>query len=68
MTFEEAAKELANYINSSDGEHEQYAIHIADGNDPRDHITYTAAIVLGFANEYEDDIQEYLLTSGDNAL
>lgn len=54
-----AAQECARYIIDSDCEQTSYQEYIQDGNDPRDHILYHAAVVLGEAQEFQTDIEEY---------
>ena len=66
--FEQAAKECASYIFESESEQLSYQEYIQDGNDPRDHILYSAALILnqieGFDLEnFQIDIQEYLDSS-----
>jgi hypothetical protein len=59
--FDNAAMECARYIFDSDMEQISYQEYINDGNDPRDHILYHAAIVLGVdSEEFTNDIREYL--------
>lgn len=63
--FEQASKECASYIFESENEQLSYQEYIQDGNDPRDHILYSAALILnqieGFDLEnFVIDIQEYL--------
>lgn len=58
--FTNAAMECARYIFDSDCEQLSYQEFIQDGNDPRDHILYHAAIVLGETMDFEIDIDEYL--------
>jgi hypothetical protein len=55
-----AAEECARYIVDSDSEQISYQEYIQDGNDPRDHILYCAAVVLGEEKEFQTDIDEYL--------
>lgn len=55
-----SAIECARYIFDSDCEQLSYEEYIQDGNDPRDHILYHAAIVLGETEDFEIDIKEYL--------
>ena len=57
--FTSAAMECARYIFDSDCEQISYQNYIEEGNDPRDHILYHAAIVLGETLEFETDIIEY---------
>jgi hypothetical protein len=54
--FFDAAMELGNYIDESDSEYEDLKQFIKDGNDPKDHVLYKAAIVVGF----DDSLQEYI--------
>jgi hypothetical protein len=61
LTYVDAAMECARYIFDSDSEQISYQEYINDGNDPRDHILYHAAIVLGEeSEEFRNDIREYL--------
>lgn len=56
-----SAEECAKYIMDSDCEQISYQEYINDGNDPRDHILYHAAVVLGVdSEEFTNDIREYL--------
>ena len=55
-----SAEECARYIFDSDCEQVSYQEFIQDGNDPKDHILYHAAIVLGETDEFSIDINEYL--------
>lgn len=58
--FQDAAKKVAEHIWEDDAEHENYDEYIKDFNDPRDHVLYQAALVLGHEDEFDDDIKEYL--------
>lgn len=61
MNFKTAAEECARYIFDSDSEQISYQEYIQDGNDPRDHILYCAAVVLQQEmEEFNNDIREYL--------
>lgn len=53
------AQELAQYIWDSDCEKEGYQEHIENGNNPEDHILYSAAVVLGLSDEFKEDIERY---------
>lgn len=55
-----AARECAAYIFDSDCEQISYEEYIQNGNDPRDHILYHAAIVLDKKENFQTDIEEYL--------
>ena len=55
-----AAEECARYIFDSDCEQVSYQEYIQDGNDPRDHILYHAALVLNETEDFYTDIAEYL--------
>lgn len=57
--FTNAAMECARYVFDSDCEQISYQNYIEEGNDPRDHILYHAAIVLGQSDEFTIDIEEY---------
>lgn len=63
--YKNAAEECARYIFDSDCEQESYQEYINDGNDPRDHILYHAAIILGQVAEFQSDIDEYLQIEND---
>jgi len=65
MNYTEAAKECARYIFDSQCEQDSYQEYIIDGNDPRDHIMYCAAVVLGETEDFQVDIDEYLQTEND---
>ncbi len=60
ITYETAAAECARYIFDSETEQMSYEEYILDGYDPRDHILYHAAVVLGQTENYQIDIDEYL--------
>ena len=45
--YKVSAEECAGYIFDSDCEQVSYQEFIQDGNDPREHILYHAAVVLG---------------------
>lgn len=55
-----AAMECARYIFDSDCEQMSYQEFVQDGNDPREHILYHAAVVLGETEDFSIDIREYL--------
>ena len=59
MTYTDAAMECARYIFDSDSEQVSYQEYIVDGNDPREHILYCAAVVLGQTEDFQIDIDEY---------
>ena len=58
--FDSAAMECARYIFDSETEQDSYLEYVRDGNDPRDHILYCAAVVLGETEDFQPDIDEYL--------
>ena len=58
--FNQSAMECARYIFDSDCEQISYQEYIQDGNDPRDHILYCAAVVLGETEDFQIDIDEFL--------
>jgi hypothetical protein len=60
--YTDAAMECARYIFDSQCEQDSYQEYINDGNDPRDHIMYHAAVVLGETEDFQIDIDEYLKT------
>ena len=57
--FLESARECASYIFDSETEQNSYQNYIEEGNDPRDHIIYHAAIILGKDDQFDIDISEY---------
>lgn len=59
-SYVDSSMECARYIMDSECEQVSYEEYIQEGNDPRDHILYHAAIVLGLGNEFENDITEFL--------
>lgn len=64
--YKMAAEECANYIFDSECEQISYQEYIQDGNDPRDHILYCAAVVLGKEmEEFQNDVNEYLKVESD---
>lgn len=65
VDYPTAATECARYIFDSDCEQLSYQEYIQDGNDPRDHILYHAAVVLGETEDFQIDIDEYLKTEND---
>lgn len=62
MNLRDASMECARYIFDSQTEQESYLEYIRDGNDPRDHILYCEAMVLGETEDFQPDIDEYLET------
>jgi len=65
MNYTDAAMECARYIFDSDCEQISYQEYVVDGNDPREHILYCAAVVLGETEDFQTDIDEYLQTEND---
>ncbi len=63
--YNTAAMECARYIFDSDSEQISYQEYIQDGNDPRDHILYCAAVVLGETEDFQIDIDEYIKTENE---
>lgn len=60
MNIRDASIECARYIFDSDCEQVSYQEYVQDGNDPRDHILYFAAMVLDETDDFQPDIDEYL--------
>lgn len=60
MNICDASIECARYIFDSQTEQESYLEYIQDGNDPREHILYLAAMVLDETDDFQPDIDEYL--------
>lgn len=58
-----AAEECAIYVFESESEQISYEEYIQSGGDPRDHIIYHAAVILDKADNFQDDIDEYLSTN-----
>lgn len=54
-----AAEECAYFVFDSEWVQDGYQRHIEDGEDPRDHIIYSAAVILGKTENFQDDINEY---------
>jgi hypothetical protein len=65
LTYVDAAMECARYIFDSDCEQVSYQEYVRDGNDPRDHILYCAAMILGETEDFEPDIDQYLGAEND---
>jgi hypothetical protein len=55
----ESAKRLAEYVYQDDNNLESYRNWCIDGQNPREHIYYHAALVLGKDSELDIDISEY---------
>lgn len=53
---------VAQYIFDSDCERDSYQEYIEDGNDPRDHVYYRAAMILGHEDDFADDVENYKLS------
>ena len=53
------AQEVAQYVWDSDCLRESYDQHIEEGNNPADHLLYSAAVVLGLSDEFKEDIERY---------
>lgn len=60
MNIFDASVECARYIMDSDCEQVSYKEYVQDGNDPRDHILYLAAMVLDETDDFQSEIDEYL--------
>jgi hypothetical protein len=60
IDYETAAIECARYVFDSDSEQLSYKEFINDGNDPREHILYHAALVLDATEDLQKDINKYL--------
>lgn len=60
IDYNTASMECARYIFDSDCEQVSYQNYIEEGNDPRDHILYCAAVVLGETEDFQIDIDEYI--------
>jgi hypothetical protein len=65
LTYVDAAMECARYIFDSDSEQISYQEFVQDGNDPREHILYCAAMILGETEDFEPDIDEYIVNQND---
>jgi hypothetical protein len=59
LSYTNAAMECAKYIFDSDCEQISYQEYVQDGNDPRDHILYHAAVVLGETEDFQIDIDYF---------
>jgi hypothetical protein len=62
MNKDEASYECARYILDSELEQIDYRDFVEEGNDPRDHIFYSAAVILEIVDQLQDDIDKYLKT------
>ena len=60
IDYNTAAMECARYIFDSDCEQISYQDYIEEGNDPKEHILYHAAVVLGETEDFQDDIEKYM--------
>lgn len=60
IDYNTAAMECARYIFDSDCEQVSYQDYIEEGNDPKEHILYHAAVVLGETEDFQDDIEKYM--------
>lgn len=58
--YKVAAEECAYFVFDSEWVQDGYQRHIEDGEDPREHIIYSAAVILGKTENFEEDIQQYL--------
>ncbi len=65
LNYTDAAMECARYIFDSESEQIGYQDFIQEGNDPRDHILYCAAVVLGETEDFQIDIDEYFRIEND---
>lgn len=65
LDYPTAATECARYIFDSDSEQISYQEYVRDGNDPREHILYHAAVVLGQTDDFQPDIDDYLNMEND---
>lgn len=59
-SYVDSAMECARYIMDSDSEQIDYNSYIEEGNNPREHILYHAAVVLDETEDFQKDIDEYL--------
>lgn len=60
MNIRDASMECARYIFDSEWIQTSYQEYVQDGDDPRDHILYLAAMVLDETEDFQPDIDEYL--------
>ena len=58
--YKVAAEDCAYFVFESEWVQDGYNRHIEDGEDPREHILYSAAVILGKADSFQDDIEAYL--------
>jgi hypothetical protein len=65
VDYPTAAMECARYIFDSDVEQISYQEYVRDGNDPREHILYHAAVVLNETDDFQPDIDDYLHMEND---
>ena len=60
LEYKLAAEECARYIFDSDCEQVSYQAYIEEGNDPRNHILYCAAVILDETKDFQNDIREFI--------
>lgn len=54
-----AAEACARHIWCQVTQHEEYTLHVESEGDPRDHILYQAAVVLGKEGGFRQDIVDW---------
>lgn len=62
-TYKVASEECAYFVFDSEWVQDGYQRHIKNGEDPREHIFYNAAVILDKTENFQNDIEEYLKTT-----
>lgn len=57
--YQNAAQECAYFVFESEWVQHGYDDHISSGENPKDHILYSAAVILDKTENFQDDINEY---------
>ena len=61
------AQKLAQYVWDCDSTKESYHEYVIDGNNPVDHVLYSAAVILGCGREFKEDIKKYQNLRSENS-
>lgn len=59
MTKAEASQALAEYVRDNNNEHNDYDQHVEDGNDPREHVLYWSAVILGKTSYLQKELKDH---------
>lgn len=58
--YKDAAVECAYFVYESEWLQNSYDDHISSGEDSRDHVLYSSAVILNKTENFQDDINEYI--------